>query len=68
MVEDTQCKFNLNSYKMVFVVNSSSYIYNRRALRRAQQSRSCQLRTAVLAGWLGLKRLSPLRSCVRCRS
>lgn len=38
MVEDTQCKFNLNSYKMVFVVNSSSYIYNRRALRRAQQS------------------------------
>lgn len=38
MVDDTQCKFNLNSYKMVFVVNSSSYIYNRRALRRAQQS------------------------------
>lgn len=38
LVEDSQCKFNLNSYKMVFVVNSSSYIYNRRALRRAQQS------------------------------
>uniref|UniRef100_A0A224YVC1 Paired amphipathic helix protein Sin3a n=1 Tax=Rhipicephalus zambeziensis TaxID=60191 RepID=A0A224YVC1_9ACAR len=36
--EDNQCKFNLNSFKMVFVVNSSSYIYNRRALRRAQQS------------------------------
>lgn len=38
VVEDNQCKFNLNSFKMVFVVNSSSQLYNRRALRRAQQS------------------------------
>ncbi|EEC13644.1 sin3b, putative, partial [Ixodes scapularis] len=38
VADDTQCRFNLSSYKMVFVVNSSSYIYNHRALRRARQS------------------------------
>ncbi|XP_064471314.1 paired amphipathic helix protein Sin3a-like [Ornithodoros turicata] len=38
VMDDTQCKFNINSYKMVFVVNSSSYIYNRMALCRAQQT------------------------------
>lgn len=37
VADDTQCRFNLSSYKMVFVVNSSSYIYNHRALRRARQ-------------------------------
>ena len=37
MMDDTECKFNVNSFKMVYVVNSESYLYKRMALRRAQQ-------------------------------
>lgn len=35
--DETQCRFNLNSYKMVFVVNRENYLYKRRALYRARQ-------------------------------
>lgn len=38
ITENTQCKFNLNSFKMVFVMNSESYLYKRMALKRAKQS------------------------------
>ncbi|RXG54645.1 Paired amphipathic helix protein Sin3a [Armadillidium vulgare] len=38
IVDKTQCKFNLSNFKMVFVVNSDSYMYKKEALRRAKQS------------------------------
>lgn len=37
IVDNTQCKFNLSSFKMVFVVNSDSYMYKKQALKRAKQ-------------------------------
>lgn len=37
VVDDTQCKFNVNSYKMVFVVQSESYLCKRNALFKARQ-------------------------------
>ena len=37
MVDDTQCRFNLNSFKMVYVVNSESCLYKRNALDKARQ-------------------------------
>ena len=39
MMDDTECKFNVNSFKMVYVVNSESYLYKRTALKRARQVR-----------------------------
>ncbi|XP_070809376.1 paired amphipathic helix protein Sin3a [Pituophis catenifer annectens] len=33
-----ECKFKLNSYKMVYVINSEDYMYRRTALLRAHQS------------------------------
>ena len=38
LMDDTECKFNVNSYKMVYVVNSESYLYKRMALTRASGS------------------------------
>ena len=35
--DNTQCKFSLNNFKMVFVVNSDSYMYKKQALKRAKQ-------------------------------
>lgn len=35
--DETECKFNLNSYKMVFVLDRESYLYKRRALLKARQ-------------------------------
>ncbi|KAG8324932.1 Paired amphipathic helix protein Sin3a [Homalodisca vitripennis] len=35
--DDTECKFNLNSYKMVFVLDRESYLYKRQALLRARK-------------------------------
>lgn len=37
VVDDTQCKFNVNSYKMVFVVQSESYLCKRNALTKARK-------------------------------
>ncbi|XP_015788602.1 paired amphipathic helix protein Sin3b isoform X2 [Tetranychus urticae] len=38
VVDDTQCKFNVNSYKMVFVVQSESYLCKRNALTKARKT------------------------------
>ncbi|XP_072020842.1 paired amphipathic helix protein Sin3a-like [Amphiura filiformis] len=38
MVNKMECKFNLNSYKMVYVVNSEDYMYRRTALKKAKES------------------------------
>lgn len=43
IVDNTQCKFNLSSFKMVFVVNSDSYMYKKQALKRAKQVSSFYL-------------------------
>jgi hypothetical protein len=32
-----QCKFNTNSYKLVFVVNSENFFYLKGALKRAKE-------------------------------
>ena len=37
IMDNTECKFNVNSFKMVYVVNSESYLYKRMALQRAKQ-------------------------------
>lgn len=37
--EDVQCIFNVNSYQMVFVANSESFLYKRHAFTRAKQVR-----------------------------
>ncbi|KAK7790679.1 hypothetical protein R5R35_008201 [Gryllus longicercus] len=36
--DSTQCRFNINQYRMVFVVNKENYLYKRQALQRAHQS------------------------------
>ncbi|XP_077996855.1 paired amphipathic helix protein Sin3a-like isoform X2 [Glandiceps talaboti] len=38
MASNMECKFNLNSYKMVYVVNSEDYMYRRSALKKARES------------------------------
>ncbi|XP_067652996.1 paired amphipathic helix protein Sin3a-like isoform X1 [Haliotis asinina] len=38
ILDSTGCKFNVNSFKMVYVVNSESYLYKRMALQRARES------------------------------
>ena len=35
--EDAHCVFNVNSYQMVFVANSESFLYKRHAFTRAKQ-------------------------------
>ena len=37
ILENTECKFNVNSFKLVYVVNSESYLYKRMALKRAKE-------------------------------
>ncbi|XP_029430673.1 paired amphipathic helix protein Sin3a [Rhinatrema bivittatum] len=37
-LDKLECKFKLNSYKMVYVIKSEDYMYRRTALLRAQQS------------------------------
>jgi len=34
--DELQCKFNTNSYKMMYVVNSENYFYFKGALKRAK--------------------------------
>lgn len=36
MKDESQCRFNVNNYKMVFVVDSECYMYKRQAIRRAR--------------------------------
>lgn len=36
MTDETQCRFNVNNYKMVFVVESESYIYRRMSIKKAR--------------------------------
>jgi len=38
--DNTQCRFNINAYRMVFVVNKENLLYKRQALHRARQSHS----------------------------
>ncbi|XP_053386924.1 LOW QUALITY PROTEIN: paired amphipathic helix protein Sin3a-like [Mercenaria mercenaria] len=38
IIDNTECKFNVNSFKLVYVVNSESYLYKRMALKRARES------------------------------
>ncbi len=37
IMDNTECKFNVNSFKMVYVVNSESYLYKRMALQHAKE-------------------------------
>lgn len=37
IIDNTECKFNVNSFKLVYVVNSESYLYKRMALKRARE-------------------------------
>ena len=39
IIDNTECKFNVNSFKLVYVVNSESYLYKRMALKRAREVR-----------------------------
>jgi hypothetical protein len=35
--DNTQCRFNINAYRLVFVVNKENLLYKRQALHRARQ-------------------------------
>lgn len=48
-LDKMECKFKLNSYKMVYVIKSEDYMYRRTALLRAQQVGASQ-RTGWAAG------------------
>ncbi|WAR30203.1 SIN3A-like protein [Mya arenaria] len=37
IIDNTECKFNVNSFKLVYVINSESYLYKRMALNRARE-------------------------------
>ena len=39
ILDSSGCKFNVNSFKMVYVVNCESYLYKRTALKRAKEVR-----------------------------
>ncbi|XP_033099647.1 paired amphipathic helix protein Sin3a-like isoform X2 [Anneissia japonica] len=38
VVNNMECQFNINSYKIVYVVNSEDYMYRRTALKKAKES------------------------------
>ncbi|XP_071141100.1 paired amphipathic helix protein Sin3a-like isoform X1 [Mytilus edulis] len=38
IMDNTECKFNVNSFKIVYVVNSEYYLYKRTALTKARES------------------------------
>ncbi|XP_069103169.1 paired amphipathic helix protein Sin3a-like isoform X1 [Argopecten irradians] len=38
ILDNTECKFNVNSFKIVYVVNSEYYLYKRTALKKAKES------------------------------
>jgi hypothetical protein len=44
ILENTQCKFNVNSFRMVYVVNSESFLYKRNALKTAKEVSSLMLK------------------------
>jgi len=37
LLDDIECKFNVNSYRMIFVVNTESFLYRRHSLFTARQ-------------------------------
>lgn len=37
ILDNTECKFNVNSFKIVYVVNSEYYLYKRTALTKARE-------------------------------
>ena len=37
LLDDVECKFNVNSYRMVFVINTESFLYRRNSLTTARQ-------------------------------
>lgn len=37
IVNNMECKFNLNSYRMVYVVDSEDYMYRRSSLKKARE-------------------------------
>ena len=37
ILDNIECKFNVNSFKMVYVIKSESYLYKRNALRKAKE-------------------------------
>ena len=39
-LDKLECRFKLNSYKMVYVIKSEDYMYRRTALLRAHQVRT----------------------------
>jgi hypothetical protein len=45
--DNTQCRFNINAYRMVFVVNKENLLYKRQALHRARQVSFMDVQTPV---------------------
>ena len=41
ILDNTECKFNVNSFKIVYVVNSEYYLYKRTALTKAREVGIC---------------------------
>ncbi|XP_046399694.1 paired amphipathic helix protein Sin3a [Ischnura elegans] len=53
--DNTECRFNLNSYSMVFVINKENYLYKRQAFQRARESHRAvtQRLKRKFSGWHG---------------
>ena len=60
IMDNTECKFNVNSFKMVYVVNSESYLYKRLALQRAKEVCS-----RLVCPHNGTYHNAPLAMCLR---
>lgn len=62
-LDKLECKFKLNSYKMVYVIKSEDYMYRRTALLRAQQVGASQRMGGCwcFLGPRGRKEALPLR-------
>ena len=55
--ENFECRFDVNSYKMVYVVNNENYLYKRNALARAHRvsfNNICVLINGILINGLNI--------------
>ena len=47
IMDNAECKFNVNSFKIVYVVNSEYYLYKRTALKKAKEVSNTAVRPRI---------------------
>lgn len=53
ILDNTECKFNVNSFKIVYVVNSEYYLYKRTALTKAREVGCVKMGRGFIELWGG---------------